>query len=193
MASMASTDLSYGDYQMEIVLGEKPEELRHEIVEFWKANRALRTGPEERWRRSAEVALIARNGKREIVGVSTVYVRNFRTPDNKYYFYRMFIRESDRVPGMMRFMTLTTRDALDERHEEGGPPAAGGPAAAGGPKGVVIVTENKKLMRPGMRRMMERGGFTLAGKSPKGFDVWRYDFGTAEIGAWRRVRPQALN
>src|SRR3990170_7315249 len=107
MASMASTDLSYGDYQMEIVLGEKPEELRHEIVEFWKANRALRTGPEERWRRSAEVALIARNGKREIVGVSTVYVRNFRTPDNKYYFYRMFIREGDRVPGMMRFMTLT--------------------------------------------------------------------------------------
>lgn len=159
---MAAPDLAYHDYRMQNVFGEKPEGLRREIVAFWRANRALRRGEAEAWRRSNEVVLVIRNPEGEIAGVTSVYAAAFRGAT--YYFYRMFIRRGDRVPGMMRFATLETRHFLQRQH------------APGGPKGMIVISENPKLMNPGMRRMMARGGFTDAGKTPKGLDIWRFDF-----------------
>ena len=88
---------------------------------------------------------------------------DFRT-HGKFYFYRMFIRPGDQIPGMMRVVTLATRDFLKPQH------------APGGPGGFITIFENPKLMRPGLRRMMERNGFTHASRTPKGFDIWRFDF-----------------
>lgn len=135
-------------------------DLRDEIIDLWRRNRIL-PGPEEARRRVDQVVLAIRNPAGQVVGVTTVYTGDFQQRGNVYYFYRMFIQPSDRIPGLMRSVTLRTRDLLRERH------------TPDGPRGVIIVTENAKLMRPGMRRMFERNGYEYMGRGPKGNDVWR--------------------
>ncbi len=85
-------------------------------------------------------------------------------PDQKYYAYRMFIQPADRVSGMMRFMERKTREHLR------------GLKIKDKPAGMSIVTQNIKLMGPGMRREFERAGYTCIGKTPRGFDLWINDF-----------------
>jgi len=114
--------------------------------------------------RCGDVVLVARNPDGEIVGVSSVYREHFRGAGEVYWFYRMFIRPPDRVPGMMRHMTALTRDHLR------------GLDVPDKPRGVIIVTENPKLMRRGMRRVLERLEFTYVGATAKGQDIWQLKF-----------------
>jgi hypothetical protein len=150
----------YHGYTIENVYRAVPPGLREEILELWRRN-AVIPSREEAVRRVDQVVLAIRNRAGEVAGVSTVYVGDFREPGDACYFYRMFIQPDDRIPGLMRFVTLRTCDVMRERH------------VAGGPRGVIIVTENRKLMRPGMRRMFERNGYEYMGRDPKGHDVWR--------------------
>jgi hypothetical protein len=55
------------------------------------------------------------------------------------------VRRADRVPYLMRAVTNATRDLLRDF------PYPEGPLA-----GLLIETENRKLMRPGIRRYLER-------------------------------------
>jgi len=45
------------------------------------------------------------------------------------------------------------------------------------PVGLLIVTENPKLMRPGMRKPFQRHGYRHAGKILRGSDLWVSPFG----------------
>jgi hypothetical protein len=72
----------------------------------------------------------------------------------------MFIQPPDRVPGMMRVMTLWAFEVLRDA------------AMPNRPAGMVIMTENPKLMRRGMRAMIERGGWRHLGQSRQRQDVW---------------------
>lgn len=161
MESSASYD--YHGYAIDNVFQAVPPALRDEIIDLWRRNQIL-PGPEEALRRVNQVVLAIRNPAGQVAGVSTAYVGDFQQRGNSYWFYRMFIQPADRVPGLMRFVTLRTCGILGERH------------VPGGPKGVIIVTENRKLMRPGMRRMFERNGYEYMGRGPKGHDVWRVLF-----------------
>jgi len=153
----------FHDYRIAAVYGTVDDATCGELARFWLAERAVPS--EERARsRCGDVVLISRNPDGEIVGVSSVYRERFRGAGDVYWFYRMFIRAADRVPGMMRFMTALTRDHLRDLE------------AQDKPRGVIIVTENPKLMRRGTRRTLERIGFTYVGATAKGQDIWRSDF-----------------
>lgn len=153
----------YHGYAVEDVYQAIPPDLREEILDLWERNKVI-PSREAAERRVDQVVLAIRNRAGEVAGVSTVYVGDFQQPGNAYYFYRMFIQPADRIPGLMRFVTLRTCDVMRERH------------VPGGPQGVIIVTENAKLMRPGMRRMFERNGYEYMGRGPKGHDAWRVLF-----------------
>lgn len=161
MDSPASFD--YHGYTVYNVYQAIPPELRDEIVEMWVRNQAL-PNREVALQRVDQVALAIRNPEGQMAGVSTVYPGDFQQRGNPYFFYRMFIQPVDRVPGLMRFITLQTCYLMRDRH------------VAGGPQGVIIVTENQKLMRPGMKRMFERNRYEYFGRDPRGYDVWRFPF-----------------
>ena len=149
----------YHGYSLFAVYGVTTQKCRKEILELWQRNNAIASSyiNEDRAR---QVVYMIRNASDQLVGVSTVYVSNFKRPGNPYFFYRMFIQQGDRVPGLMRFVTLRTRDLLAANHKQGQP------------HGLLIVTENQKLMRPGMQRMFNRNGFEYLGQGPRGNDIW---------------------
>jgi hypothetical protein len=157
-------ELTYGEYSIVPVYGRVTDALRGEIVEFWTRNRAI-GNPREAWRRTGEVVYVVRRPDGAVAGVSTVYVAPGQDGRRRYV-YRMFIQPGDRVYGMMAFVTAATRDLLRELD------------VPNKPAGVVIVTENRKIMRKGMRRVLRKIGFTLVGKTQAGLDVWRSDFAT---------------
>ena len=152
----------YRDYRISSVYGRVDAELTDELVDFWLRNGALPDAQTAR-QRAPQVVFVARNTEGRIVGVTTVYVAAPKGR-GRYYIYRMFIQPTDRVYGMMTFLTAKTRDHL------------GGLDIPEKPKGVVAVTENPKLMRPAARREFERTGFTHSGKTGRGFDIWISDF-----------------
>ena len=157
-------ELTYGEYRIVPVYGGVTDTLRGEIVGFWARNGAI-GDMREAWRRTDEVVYVIRGRDGAIAGVSTVYVAPGRDGRRRYV-YRMFIQPGDRVYGMMAFVTAATRDFLRDLD------------VPNKPVGVVIITENRKIMRKGMRRVLQRIGFTLVGKTHAGLDVWRSDFGT---------------
>ena len=155
-------EYSFSDYRITSVYGQVNSELAEELVAFWVHDQEI-LDLDTAKQRAPEVVFIARNTAGQIIGVSTVYISTLRR-DERYYFYRMFIRPGDRVFGMMSFMTSKTRDYLCSF------------SISDKPNGVAFVSENPKLMRPGMRRELERLDFTCIGKTPDGFDVWKSDF-----------------
>lgn len=139
------------------------ESQRNEVIHFWRQQRAV-IDPVEAERRSYEVVFMVRAASGELVGVCTVgltQLQNGRT----YYAYRMFLRRQDRVSYLMRTVAIATRDFL---HDFEHPQAR--------PEGMLIVTENPKLMRSGIRRYFERNGCLYCGKTLRGQDVWVAEF-----------------
>lgn len=149
-------------YSLIPVFDHVDEALRREIFDFWKANHAI-GHPDEAWRRTTEVAIVIRNAADEVVGVSTVYVA-LHTAGLAYYFYRSFVRPRDRVYKLAHRTLLETRRLLEELK------------SPRKPRGLVIVAENQKLMRKGMRRFLEGHGFRLEGWTATGEGIWKYDF-----------------
>jgi hypothetical protein len=66
---------------------------------------------------------------------------------------------------MMRKMTQETRCFLDDN-----------PPLRGDACGMILCTENPKLMRPGVRQLFERSVWDYQGTDARGLDVWRYLF-----------------
>lgn len=167
---------SYCDYRLHYVYGRTSAEQRREIIDFWKRSNAL--GDEQASAdRARQVVFMVRNADDRLVGVSTVYIADFMHPGQRFYFYRMFIQPEDRVPGMMRFVTLRSRDMLQAEY------------TPGSPRGIVIVTENRKLMRAGMKRMFERNGWQYVGRGPRGNDLWLWPFKHTDSDSRNDVSP----
>lgn len=143
------------------------ENLRDEVVGFWLANRAIPFADEAR-RRADELVCIARDATGQIVGVNTAY----RTPPGRdgrsWFAYRMFVRPQDRLVRLSLAMVREATAALQRRQVE--PPVAG----------VVLVTENQKLMRRGGHRVLQWLGFTRVGSDRRGQDIWKFEFNRAD-------------
>jgi hypothetical protein len=75
----------------------------------------------------------------------------------------MFIDPSARVYRMMEHMTRLTHESLK------------GFDIPNKPAGMVVVTENRKLMRKGMKRMLS-GGMEYMGINNNNQDVWYWGF-----------------
>jgi len=175
--------LRFGDYVLEDVYLCASEEQRRESMAFWLEHKAV-SDPNERARRSHEVVVMVRNGEGELAGLSTVGLT--RVGDGRiFYAYRMFMRPRDRVPYLMWKVTDGSRDLLRNFTHPQGHVA-----------GLLIVTENPKLMRRGMKRDFQRHGYHYQGKTPQGLDVWAVEFGEtsgaqaeAATGMGRPQRP----
>lgn len=118
-------------------------------------------------RRANQVVYMVLNQQQQVVAVSTVFISKLPKDGQTYFFYRMFIQPSDRIYGMMKLLTLKTCTFLEREPQQDKP------------KGVIIFTENRKLMRPGLKRLFKRNGFEYLQKNPKKEDVWRWSFNPA--------------
>jgi len=152
------------DYSVSPVSGRVSEELRREEAAVWLRHGAIPDASEAR-RRADELVCVARNAAGEIVGVNTVYVSRLRAAEDRYFFYRMFIRPRDRHLHLCIALVRAAVDALRERRVSGSVV-----------KGVVLITENPKLMRDSGRRLLTHLGWRHAGADPRGLDIWRIDF-----------------
>lgn len=162
---MTSTDMGierHGEYAIGAVFGEVSPALAEEIAAFWLAHGAL-PDPAEARRRAHEVVCLARDAAGTIAAVNSVYVAPFNPPGAPYYFYRMFVRPSARVPGLASRMVQCAVAVLRAR-------------AAPGVAGVVLITENPKLMLRAGQRKLTRLGWSYVGRGPLGRDAWRIDF-----------------
>jgi hypothetical protein len=158
------TSFEVGGYRLSNVYGRVSPALAEEIVVLWASAGAIQ--PAEAARRVKEVVFVVRDPDGVLVGVNTVYVMDFLRAGSPYYFYRAFVRESDRRSfGVQPALTRETRKFLAQY--EGTMPR---------PKGIVIVAENVKVSRAGTRRMLERMGWHHLGKGPRGFDIFYQNF-----------------
>lgn len=151
------------DYRIEYIYQHSRPQQQSDIIDFWERNNALPPDSDAQ-QRVREVVLVASNGNGEIVGVNTVFTGRFTAGGPLLFFYRQFIQPADRVSGMMRVMLgkawETLRDcSLQDK-----------------PVGVVFVSENPKLMRPGVVALLGRLGWHMTGQTPRQQDIWRKDF-----------------
>ena len=157
------TEWGYGKYRIVFVYNRITPDLQAKIIDFWRINNALPAG-EAPERRVRQVVLVALDEHGEVVGLNTVYPGRLDPAGPLFFFYRQFIQAPDRVFGMMWFMTrkawrvLRDLDMPDK------------------PGGIVIISQNPKLMRRGTVALLESGGWQLVGKTPQQQDVWRKDF-----------------
>ncbi len=163
--------LRFRQYRLESVYLDTTAGQRAEISEFWLREHAI-ADPREAERRAGEVVLmVRRDGSGELAGVSTVALRRLRD-GRLVYAYRMFLREQDRVPHLMRAVTDASRDFLRTFP----PPQA--PTV-----GMLIVAESRKLMRPGLRRPFQRHGYRYLCQNRRGQDLWLAEFGDSPAGS----------
>ena len=149
------------DYALHCVYQALSRDQRNEIIVFWLENGALTF--EDANHRVDQVVVVARNAADELVGVTSVYRAPFG--EETFLHYRTYIRPQDRVPGLMMKMLRETREYLDAH-----------PSLRGTVCGLLIRTENEKLMRPGVRRRFQRSVWNYEGQDKEGCDVWRFDF-----------------
>lgn len=150
-------------YSISVTQGRVDSTLTREITAFWAENHAI-PDADEAVRRVGEVICVARNVDQEIVGVNSVYVSGLNQPAQTYYFYRIFIRQQDRVLGLSARMREMCIDYLRRT------------SADSGVLGLAMITENAKLMRPAAKRMLIRAGWQYVGRGPLGRDAWIISF-----------------
>lgn len=139
---------------------------RHEeLLRFWLDNGAIHDIKEAQ-RRIKDVVCLAFDPLDRIAGVSSVYTDAFGPTAEKCWFYRTFVRPDCRVPGLaIRLLRVTLRQLAQltaNRVEL--------------PKSLVIITENRRLTHPRVRKMLAAEGMKWLSKNSDGMDVWKRDF-----------------
>lgn len=153
----------FGDYRLENVYLRTTEAQRAELFDLWRKG-GLGPDYDRLERRADETVFLVRAPSGEVAGVSEVALVRARG-GRRFYSYTTFIRERDRVPYLMLALLNASRDFLRTFEH---------PVSQ--PEGMLLVTENHKLMRPGMRKLLARNGYRYWGKTSWGDDVWGVEF-----------------
>lgn len=162
-------------YRLHIVHGRLLLTDAEDIIAMWLTAGVL--PPAEARRRVLEVVCLVRDPEGKAVGVNTVYVNRLSPDGPSYYFYRTFLLPEARgLAGLPRAMLRQTLDFLS---------AQVGPSD---PVGLVVVTENPKLMRRAAMAALGELGLDRVGKDARGCDIWcrRFD------GSAPRIEASAL-
>ena len=163
------------DYDLLNVYQDTTPEMREEVIAMWRRNNILPAGvdPAER---AKQIALIVTDPDSNIVGVTTAYKDIYpfhptsERPQKPYYFFRFFLDRAGRVPELYKIMANETFAMLRDREKR----LAG--QSANPPVGMAIITENRKLMRPGMKQKFRRNGYVLVADDGYGHDVYLRHF-----------------
>jgi len=157
-------EYTYNTYSFRNVYHNLDPATRQEIIDLWTGEGVV--SAEAARKRVDEVVFTIRNPAGQLAGVTTVYVDNFVTRDNPYYFMRAFIRSRDRVRwGLLQFVSGKAIEFLKHHGD-----------AALRPKGMIALVENRKGWRVGARRYLERNGWSYLGIGPRGNHVWYINF-----------------
>ena len=169
---------AFRGYRLCAVYGRIPAADARDVVRMWIDAGVL--PPDEAQRRVGEVVVVARAADGQVAGVNTVYVADAPGDRGAYYFYRTYLRPEHRgVAGIPRRMVrLALQQLRGHRHPQA-------------PRGVVIITENPKLMRRGIKTRIEALGFHLLGSDARGCDVWCHKFDGSIPVAPPGIRPPA--
>lgn len=157
--------MRFKQHRLENVHLHTTSEQRSEVVRFWLDEKALSNTAEAERRAHELVFLIRRNDVcGTLVGVSSAGLMRARN-GRRYWTYRMYLRKQDRIPYLSLAVTDATCAHLKERASR-----------EGDADGMLIVTENPKLMRRGARTLFQRRGCRHVGRTPRGLDLWLMDF-----------------
>ena len=152
-------------YRCEVVYLDTNAAQRREARLLWIAE-GVTLSPWEAACRPHEIVVMARSPAGELAGLCTVQPMPLAGEARPYYFYRTFIRRQDRrVTLLMERIHQVAVDFLR------GFPHPGGPMA-----GMLFTVENPRLMRPGMRRRIQRFGYRCLGRLANGREIWRLPF-----------------
>ena len=152
------------------VYGRIRPEQADEVIRLWRSNGVV--APAEAARRCREVVFTIHNEAGDLIGVNTVYVADFRRLGTPYYFYRTFIRASDRGVSGLPELTLRLTCEFLRGHPHPQRPA-----------GVIIETENPKLMRRAQSAKLARLGFRKLGTNQRGQDVLYHNFDGSHLAS----------
>jgi hypothetical protein len=156
-------DIRFKNYRLENIYLRTTQTQRAEILAFWSNSGVLESGEAEF--RGREAVFLVRAPSNELAGVSDVAVVRV-AGRRRFYAFSLFLRKADRVPYLMITVLDATRDFLSDFTH---------PISQ--PEGLLIVTENPKLMRPGLRKILARHGYRYWGKNGRGEEVWVVEFG----------------
>jgi hypothetical protein len=174
----AGLNRRFKDYLLENVYLATTEAHRGEILALWRNGGAtLEAEPEEADRRSRETVFMVRASTGELAGVSGVALVRVKGR-RRFYAYSTYLRGQDRVPYLMLAVLNATRDFL-----------RGFQHPKSKPEGMLLVTENHKLMRPGVRKLLVRHRYQYWGRNAKGEDVWAVEFAESDNPAAGSSRP----
>ena len=156
--------IKYHDYTFEPVYGKLTKHLRNEIIVFWLESGALKDFQRAK-ERIDQVAFVVRHQGDDMLGISTVHSAPFGEEGALFLYYRMFLQRNHRVAGLMKAVTKETRCFFNDN-----------PSLREAERGMIFLTENPKLMRPGMKRFLQRSVWEYSGKDDRGFDLWKFEF-----------------
>jgi len=160
---VSGVNLHFNGYLLENVYLRITEAQRAEILALWHNEDSGLQGADAE-RSSREAVFLVRAASSELAGVSTVALVRLKS-GQRFYSFSLFLRKRDRVPNLMITVCDATRDFLRTfKH----------PVSQ--PVGMLNINENRKLMRPGARRVFERHGYRYWGQTAQGEDVWVTEF-----------------
>jgi len=153
-----------GDYKIIDFYNNKSDIIRDKIIAMWKRHHILPKDADAH-KRANEVVVAALNEMGEVVGVVTACKKELTIPlvlAGRYVFvYRQFTQPQDRQPSLTSRLSREAVKLLDGKE---------------GMDGLVVVMENKKLMRGGFRKYFSRRGFELIDAPRIKQDVWFRDY-----------------
>lgn len=139
------------------------DEDKKKILSLWLSERVM--SQEMALNRLNEVSVVIETSDNQIVGVSTVYLQDFISPNNPYFFYRMFIKKEFRGSNLLRTKVMQTNfTSLKSNYSD---------------KifGIVIELENIKLSKlASSSNYMIKRGYSYYGKSYRGLQLWYVRF-----------------
>jgi hypothetical protein len=158
----------WGEYRLENVFRRIDPPRQQACVELWIGAGVI-PSPKAAWERSQQVCyLLWHRDTGQLAGLNTLYPERPETCDQDCFINRMFIRPEHRRTRLMIVATAATVCYAKTR------------LATEGIPGVLNVNENRKLGRPGMRRIFTRLGYRPRG-SIHGRDAWYFDFSAVLI------------
>ncbi len=141
---------------VELILGQPSRRLAQEIAGFWLLHGAM-ANPIEIRRRIGEVLLVLRDSENVLIAVTTTYPYPVSMP-GRYVGLRAFIDPARRSIPLRSLMFDSMVRALDEQAVE--------------PTGLMLRTDNRKLMGKGNRRWFERRGWRRVSPDGAEKDEW---------------------
>jgi hypothetical protein len=145
-------------------------DIREEVIQFWLAERALRTRPQAE-QRANQVILVAWRDQR-VVAVATCYRQRVEMLNHDFYSFRCFVGRAHRQHNLGAVLIVQARDFLNERFRRGEDPDV---------IGMHVVVENEKLMKMRNQAVWPISKFVYIGRNERGQHLRVYYFDGARV------------